>query len=195
MCSSDLYRDPALRRRQYFTSADWSGGLYLSPGLAGSRSTGLLASTWAAILATGESGYLDAAREIMTTARTIRAGVEALPELAVMGDPYFLVAFQSADPDLDIYLVNDSLIMQGWRMNSLQRPAALHFCVTRPNTAPGVAERFVEALGVAVQHAKDHRGEMAGSGAMYGFGGTPQGDAMASGLMATVLDAMHGLPS
>lgn len=187
-----LYRDAELRRKQYFAAADWPGGLYLSPGLAGSRSTGILASTWAAILATGESGYLTAATEIMTTARTIRAGVESIPELAVLGDPYFLVAFQSADPDLDIYLVNDSLIMQGWRMNSLQLPPALHFCVTRPNTGPGIAERFVAALRTAVDYANEHRGEMAGSGAMYGFAGNT---AMAEMLMGSVLDAMHAVPS
>lgn len=188
-----LYRDAELRRRQYFTAPDWPGGLYLSPGLAGSRSNGILASTWAAMLVTGESGYLAAAEEIMRTARAIRDGIRAIPELAVIGDPTFLVAFKAASDDLDIYLVNDSLVAQGWRMNSLQLPPALHFCVTRPNTADGVAERFLEALRAAVDYATKHRGEPAGTGAMYGFGGTPQGDATINMLMSTVLDAMHGL--
>ena len=189
-----LYRDPELRRRQYFTAPDWPGGLYLSPGLAGSRSNGILAATWAAMLVTGESGYLAAAEAIMHSARVIRDGVRAIDDLAVIGDPTFLVAFTSAREDLDIYLVNDSLVAQGWRMNALQLPPALHFCVTRPNTAGGVAERFVDALHVAVDYAKAHRGEPAGTGAMYGFGGTPQGNATLTGLMSTVLDAMHGLP-
>lgn len=188
-----LYRDAALRRRQYFTAPDWPGGLYLSPGLAGSRSNGILASTWAAMLVTGESGYLAGADAIMRTARTIREGVQGIPELEVIGDPTFLVAFKAATDDLDIYLVNDSLVAQGWRMNSLQLPPALHFCVTRPNTAPGVAERFVDALRLAVRYAVEHRGEPAGTGAMYGFGGTPQGNATINMLMSTVLDAMHGL--
>lgn len=188
-----LYRDAELRRRQYFTAPDWPGGLYLSPGLAGSRSNGILASTWAAMLVTGESGYLAAAEKIMRTARAIRDGIRAIPELAVIGDPTFLVAFKAASDDLDIYLVNDSLVAQGWRMNSLQLPPALHFCVTRPNTADGVAERFLEALRAAVDYATQHRGEPAGTGAMYGFGGTPQGDATINMLMSTVLDAMHGL--
>lgn len=189
-----LYRDAELRRRQYFTAPDWPGGLYLSPGFAGSRSGGILASTWAAMLATGESGYLAAAKDIMDTATAIRSAVEAIPELSVIGDPTFLVAFKAADPELDIYLVNDSLTAQGWRLNSLQLPPALHFCVTRPNTAPGVAERFAAALATAVDYAKEHRGQPAASGAMYGFGGTPQGLGMVSTLMGIVLDAMHGLP-
>jgi glutamate/tyrosine decarboxylase-like PLP-dependent enzyme len=145
------------------------------------------------MLVTGESGYLAAAEKIMRTARAIRDGIRAIPELAVIGDPTFLVAFKAASDDLDIYLVNDSLVAQGWRMNSLQLPPALHFCVTRPNTADGVAERFLEALRAAVDYATQHRGEPAGTGAMYGFGGTPQGDATINMLMSTVLDAMHGL--
>ena len=186
-----LYRDKDLRANQYFTYPDWPGGLYLSPGLAGSRSGGIIASTYAAILATGQSGYLAAADRIMRTATAIKDGIRAgLPELEVIGEPTFVVAFKAAG-DLDIYLVNDSLKDQGWRMNSLQLPAALHFCITRPNTADGVAERFLDALRTAVAYAEDHRGEPAKSGAMYGFGGTPQGNATLQTVMSGVLDAMH----
>ena len=186
-----LYRSKDLRKNQYFTYPDWPGGLYLSPGLAGSRSGGIIASTYAAILATGESGYLSAADGIMKTATAITEGIRTqVPELEVIGDPTFLVAFKSVG-DLDIYLVNDSLKDQGWRMNSLQLPPALHFCITRPNTQEGTAERFVEALKLAVAHAHDRQGEPAKSGAMYGFGGTPQGNATLEVVMAGVLDAMH----
>ena len=186
-----LYRDRELRKRQYFTYPDWPGGLYVSPGFAGSRSGGLIASTWAALLATGESGYLAAADGILRTAATIRDGIRAgIPELEVIGDPLFLIAFKAAG-DLDIYLVNDALMAQGWRMNPLQLPPALHFCVTRPNTAPGVAESFLEALRGAVAYARQHHGEKAKSGAAYGFGGTPQGNFLVKTMMVRVLDAMH----
>ncbi len=186
-----LYRDKDLRKSQYFAYPDWPGGLYLSPGLAGSRSGGIIASTWAAILATGESGYLDAADAIMRTATAITAGIRSdVPELEVIGDPTFLVAFKSAG-ELDIYLVNDSLKEQGWRMNALQLPAALHFCVTRPNTSDGKAQEFLQALRTAVDYATAHKGQPAESGAMYGFGGTPQGNQTLIAAMSGVLDAMH----
>ena len=187
-----LYRDTELRRQQYFAYPDWPGGLYLSPGFAGSRSGGILASTWAALLVTGQEGYLAAADEIMRAATTIRDGVRAIPELEVMGDPLFLVAFKSAG-DLDIYLVNDALIAAGWRLNATQFPPGLHFCVTRPTTAPGVAEAFVEALQAAVGYATKHKGESARSGAVYGFGGDPKGNELVSSVMFKVLDAMHAV--
>jgi len=186
-----LYREKALRKRQYFTYPDWPGGLYVSPGFAGSRSGGIVASTWAALVATGESGYLAAADGILRTAATIRDGIRTgIPELEVIGDPLFLIAFKAVG-DLDIYLVNDALIAQGWRMNALQLPPGLHFCVTRPNTAPGVADSFLEALRGAVGYAQQHKRERAKSGAVYGFGGTPQGNTLVKTLMVGVLDAMH----
>lgn len=189
--STLLYRTKELRKRQYFTYPTWPGGLYLSPGLAGSRSGGLVASTWAAMVTTGRSGYLAAAKGILETAAKLRAGVEDIDGIEVMGNPLFLIAFQSVEEGLDIYLVNDALKEAGWRLNSLQLPPALHFCVTRPNTKPGVIEKFIEDLRAAVVWARENKGKPALSGAMYGFGGTPQGNQTINALMSSVLDAMH----
>jgi glutamate/tyrosine decarboxylase-like PLP-dependent enzyme len=188
-----LYRDAALRARQYFAATEWPGGLYLSPGLAGSRSGGLIASTWAAMVTMGREGYLERARAILATNDAIKAGIrESMPELQVIGDPLFMTSFISApEADLDVYLVNDALKERGWRMNSLQLPPALHFCVTGPNTQPGVAGDFLLDLREAVDYAVAHRGEPAKSGAMYGFGAMPDGDQTLRMVMGGVLDAMH----
>ena len=188
--STLLYRSKDLRRHQYFTYPDWPGGLYLSPGLAGSRSGGLIAATWAAMVTTGRSGYLAAAKGILETAAEIRRGIEVIDGLQVLGDPLFLIAFRASD-DLDIYLVNDALKKAGWRMNALQLPPALHFCITRPNTKPGVAQSFLADLQSAVQYARDHRGKTAESGAMYGLGHTPAAHEALDTVMAGVLDALH----
>ena len=189
--STLLYRDRDLRRHQYFTYPDWPGGLYLSPGLAGSRSGGLIAATWAAMVTTGRSGYLAAASAILQTGATLRDGVAAIDGLRVIGDPTFLIAFMADRDDLDIYLVNDALKERGWRMNALQLPAALHFCVTRPNTKTGVIEAFLTDLQASVDYALANAGKPAASGAMYGFGHTPQGNQTLNTLMSGVLDAMH----
>lgn len=184
-----LYRSPALRKYQYFMNPDWPGGIYFSPGLSGSRSGGVVAAAWAAMVSLGEAGYLDVARRIFETAAVIRSGVESIPELEVIGDPTFLIAFRARE--LDIFHVNDSLIEKGWRLNSLQLPPALHFCVTRPNTAPGVAEAFVADLREAVRYAKHPARESPRSGALYGLGGTPAGNEILDTLFAAALDAMY----
>lgn len=186
-----LYRSRDLRHRQYFTYADWPGGLYASPGIAGSRSGGLIAATWAALVTLGEPGYLAIAERIFQTGAEIRAAVEALGELRVIGDPTFCVAFRSEE--LDIYHVNDSLKESGWRMNSLQFPPALHFCVTLPNTQPGVTDTFAADLSAAVDYAKHPPQAAPRSGAIYGGAGTPEGNVQVNAMLEGVLDAMYQL--
>ncbi len=184
-----LYKNSELRKYQYFNFTDWPGGIYFSPGLSGSRSGGVVAATWAAMVSLGERGYLEVAKGIFETAATIRRGVEAIPELEVIGNPTFLVAFRS--PELNIYHVNDHLIARGWRLNALQLPAALHFCVTRPNTAPGVAEAFLADLYAAVDYAKHPSRAEPKSGALYGLGGSPAGNEILNTLFTAALDAMY----
>ena len=184
-----LYRDSDLRRYQYFNYPGWPGGIYLSPGLSGSRSGGIVAATWAAMVSLGENGYLEIADAIFKTAAAIRAGIDAIPELEIIGDPTFLVAFRA--PELNIYHVNDHLIDKGWRLNALQLPPALHFCVTRPNTAPGVADAFMRDLSDAVNYAKHPPRVEPRSGALYGLGGTPAGDEILETLFTAALDAMY----
>jgi glutamate/tyrosine decarboxylase-like PLP-dependent enzyme len=184
-----LYRNSALRRYQYFSYPDWPGGIYMSPGLSGSRSGGVVAAAWAAMLSLGEQGYMEIAERIFATAATILAGVSAIPELEVFGDPTFIIAFRGRG--IDIYHVNDYLISKGWRLNGLQLPPGLHFCVTRPNTAEGVAEAFLEDLRAAVAYAKTPGLGPASSGALYGLGGSPEGNEALDLLFAAALDAMY----
>ena len=184
-----LYRNSNLRKYQYFNYTGWPGGVYLSPGLSGSRSGGLVAAAWAAMVSLGENGYLEIARHIFEAAATMRAGIDSIHELQVIGDPTFLVAFRS--PELNIYHVNDHLIARGWRLNALQLPAALHFCVTRPNTAPHVVEAFLDDLREAVDYAKHPARPEPKSGALYGLGGTEAGDEILDVLFAAALDAMY----
>ncbi|HEY6797813.1 MAG TPA: aminotransferase class V-fold PLP-dependent enzyme [Kineosporiaceae bacterium] len=187
-----LYRTRELRRHQYFATGDWQGGLYISPGMAGSRSGGLIASTWAAMVTLGEDGYLAAAREILAAADRIRTGVEATDGLRLLGRSPFLVAFASTDDDLDIFCVNDELIARGWRLNGLQRPAGLRFCVALPNAAPGVTDRFVADLAASVSAARGRVPGSARSGALYGLAGSgAAGAGQLQDLLATALDAFY----
>jgi glutamate/tyrosine decarboxylase-like PLP-dependent enzyme len=161
--------------------------------MGGSRSGGLIAATWAAMLSLGKAGYRAIANDIFRTASEIKTAVRSHPELTLIGDSLFNVAFRATPgPDaLDIFHVNDGLIERGWRMNGLQVPPALHFCITRPNTQPGVSEAFAHDLAEAVEYARHPPSPMPRSGAMYGAGGViPDRSAMLVAI-ADRLDAMH----
>src|SRR5438105_2166209 len=74
------FRDKALRNAQYFFLTDWSGGKYCSPGIEGSRSGGLIAATWAAMVSFGWEGYLTYADKIFETSAAMQAAVRSHPE-------------------------------------------------------------------------------------------------------------------
>jgi sphinganine-1-phosphate aldolase len=69
----------------------------------------------------GEDGYRAAAASILATAQYIRRAIERIPDLTVLGDPLFVIAF--ASHTLDIYRVLDAMTARGWSLNGLHRPA------------------------------------------------------------------------
>lgn len=171
--SSVNFRNKDLRRYMFFAQEDYPGGVYASPTMQGSRSAGLSAAMWAAMVRLGEEGYLNAARAIMATADEIRAGVAGIPELRIMGRTTFLIGLTSEV--VDPYFVNDYLTRQGWRMNGCQNPPGFHFCITLPQTQPGIAGQFVRDLAQAVSFAKDPPYEVPKTGFLYGLGATADG--------------------
>jgi sphinganine-1-phosphate aldolase len=193
--STLLFRDKALRDAQYFFLTDWSGGKYFSPGIEGSRSGGLLAATWAAMVQLGRSGYRRYAKAIFETSAAMRQAVQSHPELRLIGEPTFLFSFTS--DEFDIYHVNDCLRRRGWRLNGQQYPDAVHMAVTRPQTQPGVVEAFATDLTEAVAYAKEHASEPAFTGAIYGGvagGMTVEADELIRSVMAGMLDTQMSLP-
>jgi len=168
--SITAYCDKSYRKYQYFTSPDWKGGIYASPGIGGSRSGGLIAATWAVMLTIGKEGYLARAKKIFDTAYAMQDVVKSIPELKLMGSPSFCFSFTS--DEFDIYHVNDYMRDQGWRFNGQQYPSAIHMCVTGPQTQPGLLEKFEKELKEAVLYAKNPTQPMAETGALYGGAGT-----------------------
>jgi glutamate/tyrosine decarboxylase-like PLP-dependent enzyme len=170
------FRSKEWRHFIYFAQEDWPGGTYYSPTNQGSRSGGLSAAMWAAMVSMGEEGYLNAARAIMDTSDRIREGVANIPEMRIMGKSTFLIALTS--DQVDPYFVNDYLMFKGWRMNGCQNPPGFHFCITLPQTQPGIAERFVKDLADGVNFAKDPPYEVSKTGFLYGMGATSDGREM-----------------
>ena len=188
------FRDKSLREGLYFMLQDWSGGKYISPGIAGSRSGGLLAATWASMVSLGREGYLKYAKRIFETSFAMQDVVRRHPELRIMGEPTFCFSFTSSE--FDIYHVNDFMRERGWRFNGQQHPNAIHMCVTRPQTQEGVVEEFAKDLAEGVEYAKNPKTDQAATGAIYG--GLPKGvPAIREAVrtrMVEMLDTFQGVP-
>ena len=162
-----LYRGFELRHYQYYKTTEWPGGLYCSPTFAGSRPGALSAGCWAAMVAMGASGYLEATKRILQTASGIKVGIRQIADLYILGDPLWVIAFGSNV--VDIYRVMESMSEKGWNLNALHKPPCVHICVTLRHTQPGVSKRFVDDLKSAVEYVKKNPDEKGSMAPVYGM--------------------------
>ncbi len=183
-----LYRGLELRRFQYFTSTEWPGGLYFSPTF-GSRPGALSAACWAAMVSIGEKGYIEATKRILETAEQIKQGIRKIPDLYVLGDPLWVIAFSSHS--LDIYKILDFMTSRNWSLNGLHKPAAIHLCVTLRHTQPGVAQRFLDDLNEAVEFVRANPSLQGTMAPIYGLAATIPLRGVVSEMLKRYLDLLY----
>lgn len=143
-----LYRDRALRRKQFFVYAGWPGGIYASATFSGTRSAGAIAAAWAVLQYLGESGYKAAAQKAWEATQRLRQTVEAIPELYIVGTPHATILAIGAHSPIDIYRIGDGLAQRGWFLDRQQNPASLHLTITAGHTR--VVEDFIQDLQAVV---------------------------------------------
>ncbi|MCP5098379.1 MAG: hypothetical protein GY943_22750 [Chloroflexi bacterium] len=137
----------------------------------------------------GEAGYMQAAKAILETAVSIKQGIADIPELHILGNPLWVIAFGSQE--LDIYRVLERMSHFGWNLNGLYKPACVHIAVTLRHTQPGVAERFVEDLKTAVAYVKANPDEEEGMAPVYGMAATIPLRGMVSDLLKRYMDLLY----
>ena len=202
--STVLYRSKELRTYQYFISPDWSGGVYASPNMAGSRPGALIAGCWASLMAQGESGYVAACHSIVGAAKDIETAIRNTPslsaDLAVIGRPLVsVVAFTSNT--LNIYDIADAMSARGWHLNALQSPPAIHVAVTLP-IVPVAAKLVAELMSVVeAEHemervrmveGKGRKGQAKGdTAALYGVAGSLPNKSVVEQLAGGFLDTLY----
>ncbi|GAB4317379.1 MAG: aspartate aminotransferase family protein [Promethearchaeota archaeon] len=163
-----LYRNQRFLRHQFFAETDWSGGIYVSPSMSGTRRGGCIAEAWAVMKAMGRAGYRDAAAKIKAASDKLKEGINAIPELHVMGEPEGTV-FGFTSETLDPFVIGEILEEKGWHVNFLQNPPGLHLMVVSSKHLE-VADDFLADLRAAVDHVKAHpEAKPKGNAAVYGM--------------------------
>ncbi|KAI1266151.1 pyridoxal phosphate-dependent transferase [Xylariaceae sp. FL1019] len=201
--STVLYRSQELRTYQYFVTPDWSGGVYASPGIAGSRPGALIAGCWTSMMRVGEAGYLDACVKIVGCTKKIAEHITTSPTLAaeldIIGRPLVsVVAFTARD--LNIYDIADAMNAKGWHLNALQNPPGMHVAVTMPITK--VWEKLMADLEAVVEAEREKervravegkpRGKAMGdSAALYGVAGSLPNKSVVVDLATGFLDLLY----
>ncbi|XP_071952664.1 sphingosine-1-phosphate lyase 1-like [Antedon mediterranea] len=184
-----LYSDRKYRAQQYYVNPDWQGGIYASPGLAGSRAGALVAGCWATLVHFGENGYIDSTRKIVSTARYIEKHLRQIKGIFIYGKPEVSVVAVGSN-DFDVYRLSGALTGKGWNLNVLQFPASFHLCVTLCQTEEGVADEFIQDVKkLTAEIMKDPKKKADGAAAIYGMSQSVPDRSMVSEIAQVFLDS------
>lgn len=169
-----VYRSMDYLKHQFFITTDWSGGVYASATMPGTKPGGAIAAAWAAMVGMGEAGYLAHTAKTIEACHRLKAGIAAIPAIQVLGSPESsLIAWTSEGydtdaPRVDVYAVAEQLTARGWSVDRQQYPASVHLTVTS-NHLP-VVDLYLADLRASVAHVLAHPEEATkGAAAMYGM--------------------------
>ncbi|XP_066974810.1 sphingosine-1-phosphate lyase-like [Macrobrachium rosenbergii] len=186
-----LYSDPKFRHHQFFVTPDWPGGIYATATIAGSRSGGIIASCWAAMVYHGLSGYVELTRKIVETARRISMECSKIPGIFVYGNPEVSVVSFGSEK-FSIYTLADAMNKRGWNLNSLQYPASVHIAVTVLHTQTGIADKFISDIKEITADLVDNPPKVEGeSAAMYGMAASIPDRSVIGEIAWVYLDAVY----
>ena len=146
-----LYLNSELRKHQYFVYLDWTGGIYASPSVTGTRPGGTFASAWAVLNYLGEEGYMRIAKEVMDATVKIKKGVAALEGIYIIADPHMSILAIGSDK-YDVFRLGDEMTIRGWHIDRQQNPSSLHLTISYGNVQ--AVDQFLIDLAEAVDEVK-----------------------------------------
>jgi glutamate/tyrosine decarboxylase-like PLP-dependent enzyme len=189
--STVLYRNSELRKHQFFMYADWPGGIYGTPSLAGARPGGTLAAAWAVLHYLGEEGFIRLSREAKTATDNLMAGIGKIPGLFVLGDPDATV-FAFGSETKNIYELGARLKERGWHVEAQHLPASLHMTVSPVHLK--VVDLFLGDLAEITEKTPSLDSEdISEMAAMYGMIGTMTDRRAAKEFALEYLDDLYRL--
>jgi glutamate/tyrosine decarboxylase-like PLP-dependent enzyme len=165
--STIMYRRERVWKHQFSVYTNWSGGIYISPSMRGTRPGGPIAAAWASMKALGDNGYLQLAKVVMKATKELIDGINQIPELHIIAEPVMSV-FSFTSDSVDIYNLGDLMDKKGWHLDRIQFPNALHMMVN-PHHA-SIVDTFLKDLKEAVKDIKEHpEASSDGDAAIYGM--------------------------
>jgi glutamate/tyrosine decarboxylase-like PLP-dependent enzyme len=175
--STVMYRNRDFRKFQIFAYADWSGGVYATPCLAGARPGGTMAAAWAVMHYLGAEGFMALAQKARAATEKLIEGINAIPQLYVLGDPDATV-FAFGSDEINIYELSARMAEVGWHIETQQLPPSLHMTVSPVHLS--VADKFLDDLRrIAPEVPPADSQDLSEQAAMYAMLGTMPDRSMA----------------
>jgi glutamate/tyrosine decarboxylase-like PLP-dependent enzyme len=180
-------------KHQIFVATDFPGGIYASPTMIGTRPGGPIAAAWAALQAFGADGYKQLATQAADAADRLRAGITAIPGLALLGQSDSTIVSYAAI-GIDTYALADRLEAKGWTVDRQHRPASLHLTVTA-NHAPIVDDYLADLRAALAEVRADPTLAKSGTAPMYGLAAKMPIRRLVAGNVRKVIANMYAPPN
>lgn len=120
-----LLVDSALRKHLVFEFDNWPRGKYASPTFTGTRPGGAIAAAWAVLRYLGVDGYMRLATQLMEAREKMKAGIEAIAGLYIVGTPE-LTVMGYGSRDLDTFAIAEQMTQKGWFVSTMSEPPGIH---------------------------------------------------------------------
>ena len=121
-----LFKSLEIKKFQHYINKTWNGGVYATPTLMGSKSGGLIASTWASLLYIGYNNFSDYANKIRNNLLVIKNRFEKNKNIQVIGNPNLnIIAFESNN--LNIYSIIDKMKKKIGTLQLCKKPIVISF--------------------------------------------------------------------
>jgi len=153
--STILYRSKDIRRFQLFACTDTTGYTLINTTVTSSKSGGPMAGAWAILNYLGEDGYKQIVKTVQEATQKLIAGVNAIPELEVLGQPAMCM-FSFKSDVLNVYQLTDAMAKRGWyiqgQFSTPLTPRNLHLSVNYGTTHQ--VEALLKDLRECVEEVK-----------------------------------------
>ena len=165
--SSILYKNKELMKYQYFIDEKWSGGIYASSAISGSRCGNIVALTWATLLYYGNEGYYKNYIKIMERQKYLVDEINKIDDLFIYGEPELSIV-GIGSKNININVIADEIKKKKWEINVIQNPNGFHFCVTSYHTKDVIKNFISDIKNVIIYIKKNNTGNVKYSPCIYG---------------------------
>ena len=162
-----MYSSKEIMKYQYFIDIKWSGGIYASTSIAGSRCGNIVALTWATLMFFGEAGYEANYKHIITLNDYFIEKVNDINDLYIYGNPKLSIIAVNSNT-LNINIVAEELSKKRWEVNVIQNPRGFHFCLTSYHTKEVLDNFFYDLTNIINYLREDNVGNDKYSPCIYG---------------------------
>lgn len=154
--STVLYRSKEIRKYQIFACTDTTGYTLINPTVLSTKSGGPMAGAWAILTYLGEQGFLQIVQNVQEATQRLIDGINAIPELEVLGKPDMCM-FSFKSDHINVFQLADAMAKRGWyiqgQFSTPLTPRNLHISVNFGTTHQ--AEALLKDLRECVEMVKE----------------------------------------